>query len=66
MVCAQPWEQSVASSGALLPPNREVNKMTSEVLHYKEGCELVRSYMNGCVVPPPSLSYCLHSNQGDP
>lgn len=49
MVCAQPWEQSVASRGALLPMNREVNERTSEVLHcIRRG--LMRSYMNSCVV----------------
>lgn len=44
MICVQPWKQSVTSSG-------EVNEMTSEVLPCKEGCGLMRSYMNSCVVP---------------
>lgn len=53
MVCAQPWEQSVASSGALLPLNRDVNEMTSEVLHYKEGCGLVRSSLTFLILLSP-------------
>lgn len=51
MVYVQLWKQSMASSGALLHVNREINEMTSKILYCKDGSELMSSYMNSCVLP---------------